>query len=146
VSCAGRAPSAKHLEALSRHSVMVMATLQPNGRPQLSLVRPWVHDGLVEVSLTDRRVKTRNLRVDPRAAFIAVSDDSEQFVVAEGRAELSRLSETAGDETGQRLSALYRAVAGEHPDWDDYHRAMVNDRRLVARIIIEHTYAGGTHT
>ena len=146
MSAPHRAPNAKHLDALSRHDVMVMATLKPDGRPQLSLVRPWIHDGLVEVSLTDRRIKTRNLRADPRAALITTSDDDEQFIVAEGRAELTPVSETPGDATGQRLSALYRAVAGEHPDWDDYHKAMVDDRRLVARITIEHTYTGGTHT
>lgn len=122
---------------------MVMATLQPDGRPQLSVVRPWVRDGAVEVSLTEARIKTRNLRLDARTALIATSDDGLLFTVAEGRAELSPLSTTPGDEPGRRLADLYRALAGEHPDWDEYLRTMVDDRRLVARIVIDHTYAGG---
>jgi hypothetical protein len=40
---------------------------------------------------------------------------------------------------------MYRALAGEHPDWDDYHQAMVTDRRLIAHITVTHTYGGGTH-
>jgi hypothetical protein len=75
-----------------------------------------------------------------------VDDDLERFVVAEGRAELTPISTEPGDETGQRLADLYRAVAGEHPDWDGYHQAMVEDRRLVAVLTLDNTYAGGTHT
>ena len=36
---------------------------------------------------------------------------------------------------------MYRLNAGkEHPDWDDYRRAMVADGRLVARIHVERLY------
>jgi PPOX class probable F420-dependent enzyme len=126
--------------------VIVMATLHPDGRPQLSLVRPWVRDEAIEVSLTEQRVKTRNLRHDPRVALLAAEAGDGRFVVAEGRAELTPVSTSPGDDTGRRLTALYRALAGEHPDWADYHRAMVDDRRLIARITVDHTYDGGGHT
>ena len=36
--------------------------------------------------------------------------------------------------------ALYREIAGEHPDWDDYRRAMVDDRRVLMRLTIAHLY------
>ncbi len=32
------------------------------------------------------------------------------------------------------LVEYFRSVAGEHPDWDEYRQAMVDDRRLVLRI------------
>ena len=35
---------------------------------------------------------------------------------------------------------LYRALRGEHPDWDDYRRAMVDDGRLVLRLHVERVY------
>ncbi|HEY0473755.1 MAG TPA: PPOX class F420-dependent oxidoreductase, partial [Kribbella sp.] len=38
------------------------------------------------------------------------------------------------------LIDLYRAAAGEHPDWDDYRRAMVRDRRLVFSMTVDHAY------
>jgi len=31
-------------------------------------------------------------------------------------------------------------VVGEHPDWDDYRRAMVTDRRVLLRLTITHLY------
>jgi PPOX class probable F420-dependent enzyme len=137
---------AAQLYELEHRKVVVMATIHPDGRAQLSLVRPWVHDGMIDVTLTERRVKTRNLRHDPRVALIAASGDDERFVVAEGHAILTDISTEPGDETGQQLADIYRALAGEHPDWDDYFRAMVDDRRLIAHITVTHTYDGGTHT
>jgi len=38
------------------------------------------------------------------------------------------------------LIGLYRAVQGEHPDWDDYRAAMVRDGRLVVRLRPERAY------
>ena len=133
------------LTQLATQPVVVMATVQPDGRPQLSLVRPWVHDGVVDLTLTDRRIKSRNLRRDPRVALLAASADHTRFVVVEGEAELSPVSSSPGDDTGQWLADLYRALAGEHPDWDDYFEAMVRDERLVARIAVTHAYEGGSH-
>jgi len=34
----------------------------------------------------------------------------------------------------------YRGVSGEHPDWEEYRRAMVDDRRLVVRLALIRTY------
>ena len=45
------------------------------------------------------------------------------------------------DETVEELIEVFRHGPGaEHPDWDDYRRAMVQDRRLVARLRVEHAY------
>ncbi|MFE0082740.1 PPOX class F420-dependent enzyme, partial [[Kitasatospora] papulosa] len=40
----------------------------------------------------------------------------------------------------EQLITLYRDVQGEHPDWDDYRRAMVRDRRVVLTLRIDHVY------
>jgi PPOX class probable F420-dependent enzyme len=139
-------PDTADLDELAARPLTVMATIHPDGRPQLSLVRPWIHDGVAEVSLTDARVKTRNLRADPRTVLLGASEDGRRFVVAEGRARLSPITTEPGDETGRALARLYLALAGDHHDWHDYYTAMVHDRRLLATIEITHTYNGGTHT
>lgn len=140
---AARRPRPEHLALLARHRFAVMTTLHPDGRPQLSLVQQHAHDGVLDVSLTAGRVKTRNLRRDPRVSAMILPDGVNAFVVAEGRAELSDVSRVPGDDTGRALAALYRSLAGEHPDWEEYLRTMVADRRLLCRIRVEHTYAGG---
>ena len=45
-----------------------------------------------------------------------------------------------GDDTVEGLIALYRDISGEHPDWDDYRRAMVDDRRVLMTLHISHIY------
>jgi hypothetical protein len=38
------------------------------------------------------------------------------------------------------LTALYRAVSGEHPDRDDYRAAMVRDQRLMLSLVPTRAY------
>jgi len=35
------------------------------------------------------------------------------------------------------LVDYYRRAAGEHPDWDEYRAAMVEQRRVIVRFAIE---------
>jgi hypothetical protein len=53
---------------------------------------------------------------------------------------LSPPATTPDDDTVEALISLYRNVAGEHPDWDDYRNAMVIDRRVLLRLPIGHLY------
>lgn len=113
----------------------VLTTMRGNGRPQLSNVMYVVgDDGLVRVSVTAQRAKYRNLRRQPWAALHVTSEDFWRYVVIEGDVELSAVAAAAGDAAVEELVALYRAMVGEHPDWDDYRRAMVADRRVVVRL------------
>ncbi|MGK5742402.1 PPOX class F420-dependent oxidoreductase [Micromonospora sp. URMC 103] len=120
----------------------VLATIKRDGRPQLSTVNYALDRdaGVIRVSLTDGRAKTANLRRDPRASFHVSSEDGWAYAVVEARAELTPVAAERDDATVEELVALYRAVQGEHPDWDDYRRAMVDDRRLVLRLHIERLY------
>jgi PPOX class probable F420-dependent enzyme len=109
----------------------------------MSIVQQHTHDGVADVSLTEGRVKTGNLRRDPRVTLLVQPDGVGSWVAADGRAELSDISRQPGDDVGQLLSQLYEALAGPHPNWPDYHRAMVADRRLLCRVRIDRTYGGG---
>ncbi|MFI9545080.1 PPOX class F420-dependent oxidoreductase [Streptomyces sp. NPDC052016] len=120
----------------------VLVTLKRDGRPQLSNVSHHYHpeEGVVRISVTDDRAKTRNLRRDPRASYHVSSPDRRAYTVVEGTAELSPVAAHPYDETVEELVRLYRDVLGEHPDWDDYRAAMVRDRRLVLRLRVERAY------
>ena len=120
----------------------VLATIKPDGRPHLSNVG-YAYDrpaGLIRVSVTDDRMKTRNLRSDPRVTLHVASKDFWTWVAVEGIAELTAVAAEPDDSTVEELITYYRGTAGEHPDWDEYRAAMVADRRLVVRIRPERTY------
>jgi PPOX class probable F420-dependent enzyme len=118
----------------------VLATLRADGRPQLSNIVYHLGDGLIRISVTDSRAKTRNLRRDPRASLHVASDDFWQYVVVEGTAELAPVAASPDDPTVTELVEYYRALSGEHPDWDDYRRTMVAEGRLIVRLHPERAY------
>lgn len=118
----------------------VLVTLKRNGRPQLSNVSYALAEDVIRISVTDGRAKTANLRRDPRASVHVTSDDFWSYVVAEGEAKITPVAADPGDATVDELVALFRAVQGEHDDWDEYRAAMVRDRRLVIRIPVTHVY------
>ena len=126
---------------LAEHNRCVLLTLRRDGRPQSSNVVYDFADGLIRISVTADRAKSRNLARDPRVSVHVSSDDFWQYVVAEGVAELSSVSEAPGDEVGRELAAVNEAVAGQpHSDWDEFFQAMVDERRLVIRIRPERFY------
>jgi PPOX class probable F420-dependent enzyme len=130
------------LAFVAEHRWGVLATVKRDGRPQLSNVG-YAYDpdaGVVRVSVTDDRAKTRNLRADPRVTLHVASRDFWTWVAVEGTAELTPVAADAQDATVEELVTYYRGVSGEHDDWDEYRRAMVADRRLVVRFTPEHTY------
>ncbi|GIE93200.1 PPOX class F420-dependent oxidoreductase [Paractinoplanes rishiriensis] len=117
-----------------------VATIKKDGRPQLSDVSYTAADGLIRFSTRTALAKVHNLRRDPRVS-VKVSAAGGGYAVAEGTAELSAVSWALDDATVEELIEIYRLIAGkEHPDWDDYRRAMVADGRLVVRIRVEHLY------
>ncbi len=120
----------------------VLVTLKADGRPQLSNVSHHYDASArtVRISITESRAKTRNLRRDPRASYHVTSADFRAWAVAEATASLSEVATRPDDAAVGELVELYRAIAGEHPDWDEYRAAMVADRRLVVRLPVERFY------
>ena len=96
---------------------------------------------MFKISVTDGRIKTRNLRRDARVSLYTTSADGWAYTVADGTAALSPVAADPNDVTVQELIEVYRSVTGsEHPDWGDYRRAMVADRRLVLTVSVDHAY------
>lgn len=113
----------------------VLITIRGDGRPQSSDVSFYVADETIVISVTDSRAKTKNLRRDPRAVFHITEPSSWSYVSFAGTVELSPAAADPGDATADSLVEYYRAVAREeHPDWDEYRRAMVDEGRLLVRL------------
>jgi PPOX class probable F420-dependent enzyme len=119
----------------------VLTTLKRDGRPQLSnIVYGLGGDGIIRVSVTAGRAKTANLQRDPRASLYVSREDFWAYAVIEATAELTPVATDPDDATLDELIELYRAVQGEHPDWDEYRAAMIQDQRLVVRLRPERAY------
>ena len=112
----------------------VLITIRADGRPQSSDIVYALDDGVFVISVTAGRAKTINLRRDPRAVLHLSDEDQWSYVSLDGTVELSPATTSPGDATSDALVDYYERVAGgPHPDWDEYRRAMIDERRLIAR-------------
>ena len=129
------APMEIPLEWLATRRNGTLITIRGDGSPQSSNVGFALLDGVLTVSVTDDRAKTRNLRRDPRAVLHVNGDNHWQYASVRVTAELSPVTTEPGDAVGQELLRLYDAVAPTpHPDPQEFFEAMVSERRLVLRL------------
>ncbi len=113
--------------------VGVLLTIRKDGRPQSSDITYALEGDTFVISITEERAKTRNMLRDPRVVLHLSDPASWTYLSFDGSVELLPTTTAPGDPTSDALVAYYRAAAGEHPDWDDYRRAMVDQTRLIAR-------------
>lgn len=113
-----------------RHS-MVVVTTRRDGRPQLSPVSGGVDaEGRIVVASYPERAKSANLRRSSDASVLVLSDDfGGAWVQVDGDGEVLDLPEAM-----EPLVDYFRSIAGEHPDWDDYRRAMRDQGKCLLRI------------
>jgi PPOX class probable F420-dependent enzyme len=122
------------LDVVRRQHHAVMATTRSDGRPQLSPVSAGVLGDQVVVSSRETAMKVANLRRRPFASLCVFGDGffGDPWVQVEGPVAVVSLPEAM-----EALVDYYRAVAGEHPDWDDYRAAMARDRRVILQMTVE---------
>ncbi|MCY4653937.1 MAG: PPOX class F420-dependent oxidoreductase, partial [Dehalococcoidia bacterium] len=78
---------------------------------------------------------------DSRCSLLVSKSDWWGYVVLEGYAKVLRRGESDDDELRDALRGIYRAASGqEHPDWEEYDRAMIEDRRAAVIVVPDHVY------
>jgi PPOX class probable F420-dependent enzyme len=112
----------------------VLLTRRKDGTPQLSPVTCGVDDaGRMVVSTYPQRAKVVNARRDPRVSLCVLSDDFDgPWVQVDGAAEVLDLPDAL-----EPLVEYFRAIGGEHPDWDEYRAAMARQGKVLVRVSIE---------
>ena len=113
-----------------RHHAIVITT-RVDGGPQASPVTCGVDEqGRIVVSTYPQRAKARNARRNPNVSIVVLSDNfGDAWVQVNGTAELI---DAAVDV--EPMVEYFRCIAGEHPDWDEYRAAMVQQGKTLLRI------------
>jgi PPOX class probable F420-dependent enzyme len=121
-------------EFLADNHRAVLVTRRSDGGAQTSPVTVGIDaDGMAVISTRETAYKVRNLRRDPTATLCVMNDGFfGRWVQLEGRATIVSLPEAM-----EPLVDYYRRISGEHPDWDEYRRAMEQQRRVLLRIPLE---------
>lgn len=110
---------------------MILTTFRADGSLQSSPVTGGVDaEGRVVIASYPQRAKSANIRKTGRASVVVISDEfNGPYVQLDGDAEV-----IDGPDAVEPLVDYYRAIAGEHPDWDDYRRAMRDQNKCLLRV------------
>jgi len=112
----------------------ILSTTRLDGRPQMSPVTMGVDDrGRIVVASYPERAKVHNIRTSAAVSVCVLSDDfGGEWVQVDGTGEILDLPEAL-----EPLVEYFRVIAGEHPDWDEYRRAMVDQGKCLIRVEID---------
>ncbi|WP_395725896.1 PPOX class F420-dependent oxidoreductase [Nakamurella sp.] len=118
------------IDFVRTHDRTVLSTRRKDGSPQMSAVNAGVVDGLICISSRAMLAKVRNLRRNPAVSLLVLKEEFYGgWVQIDGTAEI--VDQPAALDL---LVDVYRAIRGEHPDWNEYREAMVRDERVVIRV------------
>tara|TARA_B100001778_G_scaffold76372_1_gene61520 strand:- start:115 stop:534 length:420 start_codon:yes stop_codon:yes gene_type:complete len=118
----------------THHGVLI--TLRKDGRPQSSDIAYAVIGGKFCISATETRAKTKNLLRDNRAVMHITSPETWSYISFDGVAEITQTAQQLEDPVCKELATVFTAVQKkEHPDWNEFNQAMINDKRLVIRFV-----------
>ncbi|HZA40999.1 MAG TPA: PPOX class F420-dependent oxidoreductase [Actinomycetota bacterium] len=109
----------------------VLVTRASDGGLQTSPVVVGIDaEGKAVISSRETAYKVRNLRSRP-IATLCVMDDGfyGTWAQIEGETEIVSMPDALDG-----LIDYYRRISGEHPDWDEYRRAMEEEARVLLRI------------
>ncbi len=119
------------LEFIRPRHHMVLVTERADGSPQMSPVTGGVDDaGRIVISSYPERAKSRNARRRAHASVLVLSDDfGGPWVQVDGDAEVLDVPDALDE-----FVEYYRNIAGEHPDWDEYRQAMLDQGKCLIRV------------
>jgi PPOX class probable F420-dependent enzyme len=120
----------------------VLTSFRRNGMSQLSIVTVYPRDGGVGISITENRMKFKNLLRDPRCSvLISHADWWSGFLVFEGKAELAHSGNTDPEALKMARRAIFSATTKRRSaDWDEYDRIANEDKRVAMVLRPDHVY------
>jgi PPOX class probable F420-dependent enzyme len=119
------------LEFIRPRHRMLLTTFRADGSLQSSPVTGGVDDeGRIVIASYPQRAKSVNLRRDPRASVVVLSDEFDgPYVQVDGDGEVINLPDAV-----EPLVDYFRTIAGEHPDWAEYRQAMTDQGKCLLRV------------
>jgi PPOX class probable F420-dependent enzyme len=115
-----------------RHHALLL-TRRRSGGVQLSPVTCGVDAaGRIVIATYPQRAKVVNARREPAVSVCVLSDEWDgPWVQVDGTAEVLDLPEAL-----EPLVDYYRAISGEHPDWNEYREAMTRQGKSLLRVTV----------
>ncbi len=125
----------KFLDLFQKRAFASLATLMPDGRPQVTPVWCDLEGGKVTINSALGRQKDKNIRRDPRVALTLIDPDN-PYRYLEIRGRVVEITQKDADATIDRLAKKYLGV-------DKYPYGQPGEVRVIYRVEPEHTSTMG---
>lgn len=125
----------KFLDLFQKRAFASLATLMPDGRPQVTPVWCELDGGKVTINSALGRQKDKNIRRDPRVALTLIDPDN-PYRYLEIRGRVVEITQQGADATIDRLAKKYLGV-------DKYPYAKPGEVRVIYRVEPEHASTMG---
>jgi PPOX class probable F420-dependent enzyme len=125
----------KYRDLFTKRAFGSLATLMPDGSPQVTPVWVDLDDDLVVVNTAKGRQKDKNMRRDPRVA-IAIIDPENPYRYVEIRGRVAEIVEQGADAHIDKMAKKYLGV-------DKYPYRQASETRVMFKIKPEHTSTMG---
>ena len=124
------------------HLQGVLTSFRRNGMPHMSIVTVSRRDGGVWISITENRIKFKNLlRALRCSVLISHADWWSGFLVFEGTAELTHSGNTDPKTLRRARRHIFSATTRQRStDWDEYDRITDADKRVAMVLRPDHVY------
>ncbi len=121
---------------LSEKRFASLATINPDGTPQQSVMWYELQDNRIMMNTAEGRLKASNVRRDPRVSICV--EDEYRFVAISGRIELN-------EDREQALNDIHQLAIRYHgqPKADEMLDGFRRDQRLTLYLSIDHVVTNG---
>ncbi len=126
---------ASHRDLLEKPNIGHLATLMPDGSPQVTPVWVDIEGDTLLINTAEGRVKTRNLDRDGRVA-ISIADQQNPYRYIQVRGRVIARTHDGADDHIDRLAKKYLGQ-------DRYPFRQPGEQRVLYRIQPEHVQVGG---
>ena len=132
---------AKVIEIMTRNHEAVVTTFRKNGAVQMSIVTVGPYRNGVAFTASPGSAKLANLGRNQRCSLMVSESDWSGYAVLEGYVQVLSPGVTDPEEFRLALREIYRVASGmEHPDWEEFDKAVRDDGRSAIIVVPEHIY------
>jgi len=117
---------AKFRDLLEKNAFAHLATLMPDGSPQVTPVWVDLHGGYVRVNSAKGRGKDKNMRADPRVA-LSIQDPANPYRYLEIRGKVVEITTTGAE-------AHIDALAKKYMGLETYPNRQPGEQRVIYKI------------
>ena len=120
----------------------VITTKQKNGALHSSIIVCGAFENKAAfVAVRGKSLKVANLRKDPKCSLLIVTNNWREWINIEGDAQLFDYHNSDPEYVRKILRDIYNVCGdAEHPDWEEYDRAMVRQDAIAILINPEKIY------